>query len=247
MKYKVCLSTKVNPKTIPTVPKNSYILVIEPDDYTTEQVKAIKKKGYTLLAYLSVGTIEKERSFYDKYKKYGLKRLKDWPNEVYADVRKTNWRCFLVNRAKSLKKRGYDGFWCDNLDVYEYYKSEKMFAACKAVLKQLKALGYIMVNGGSEFWDVAMDRKVDLTKLVSGVTQEEVFSLIKNYSGKGTFGVQKASESTFYQKLLQRLMRRKIQTYMLEYTRDEKVKEKIRNFCKQGKATGYYISGDVNL
>jgi len=244
VKYKVNLSTKVNPAKLAA---GTGIIVIEPDDYTDAQIKAIKAKGYKVLAYLSVGTIEKERSWYNKYKKYGLKKLEDWPNEVYADVRKTNWRAFLVSRAKQLKKRGFDGFWCDNLDVYEYYKSEKMFAACKAVLKQIKQLGYVMVNGGSEFWDVAMDKKVNLSSIVNGVTQEEVFSLIKKYSGKGTFGLQKASESKFYQGLLKKLLKHRVQTFLLEYTRNEVVKNKIRNFCKTYKMTGYYISGDVNL
>lgn len=247
MKYKVYLSTKVNPSSLPTVEKNSCIIVIEPDDYTAAQVKAIKAKGYKVLGYLSVGTIEKGRSWYAKYKKYGLKRLKDWPDEVYADVRKTNWRIFLVTRAKKIKKFGYDGWWCDNIDVYSEYKSTKMFAAIKAVLTQIKKIGgYVMINGGSEFIDDGLDKKVAVYKFINGYTQEEVFSLIKNYSGKGTFSKQNKEDGTYYKKMLQRAIKNKIGGFLLEYTRDEAVKKAIVAWCKENKAS-YYISGDVNL
>ena len=49
MNYKVFLSTKVNPKTLADGPG---IIVIEPEDYKEDQIKAIKAKGYKVLAYL---------------------------------------------------------------------------------------------------------------------------------------------------------------------------------------------------
>ena len=244
MKYKVCLTTKVNYKTLE---KGSGILVLEPDDYTASAIKQIKKKGYKVLGYLSVGTIEKERSWYKTYKKYGLKTLKDWPNEVYADVRKTNWRCFLVDRAKALKKKGFDGFWCDNLDVYEYYKSDKMYSACKAVLKQIKAVGgYVMINGGSELFDVMTDKKVDIKKFINGYTQEEVFSRITSYSGKGKFSKQFPEDTKWYKTILKRVKKKGVGIFLLEYTKDETVKKQIKSWCKDNGAS-YYISSNVNL
>ena len=104
-----------------------------------------------------------------------------------------------------------------------------------------------MVNGGSEFWDDAMDKKIAVAKLVSGVTQEEVFSRITSYSGRGKFGKQTEEQSRFYQKLLRRLLKSKVQTFLLEYTRDEAVKKQIKDFCTKYKMTGYCISSDVDL
>ena len=243
MDYGVYLSTKFKPKK-----KGSGIRVVEPDDYKDSEIKAIKKCGYILLAYLSIGTLEKERSWFEKYKKYRKQRLGDWPNEWYMDMTSTDWRQFLVNRAKTLKKRGFDGFWLDNLDVYEYNRSTKVFAACKAVLKQIKAVGgYIMVNGGSEFFDKAMDKKLKLKAMVDGVTQEEVYSRITNYSGKGKFGEQKADQHKWYKEYMKRLKKHGAQTFLLEYTRDDKLKTRIKNFCKKYGMTGYYISEDVDL
>ena len=245
MNYKVYLSTKIDPKKL----KNgSGILVLEPDDYTDTTIKKIKGKGYKVLGYISIGTIEKERSWYRTYKEYGLKKLEDWPNEVYADMKADAWQRFLLSRAEAIKKKGFDGWWCDNLDVYEYYKSEEMFKACKKVLTEIKKLGgYVMVNGGSEFWDVSMDNNVQISGFVNGVTQEEVFSRITSYKGSGKFGTQKAADSKFYKKILQKLLKNSVQTFLLEYTKQEALKKRIKAWCKAEKMTGYYISGNVDL
>ena len=245
MNYKVSLSKKINPKTLK---KGSGVIAIEPDDYSKEEVSAIKRKGYIVLAYLSVGTVEKERSWWSKYKHLKLIRLEDWPNEYYVDVRKKEWQNHLYSRTKSLMAKGYSGLWCDNLDVYEYCKSKEMFDACRSVLKGLKKMsGHLMVNGGSEFFDKAMDDKINLKNLVSGVTQEEVFSRITNYSGKGKFGTQAKDMHKFYVSYMKRLKRHGVLTFLLEYTRSTSLKNKIKDFCKTEGMTGYCISEDVDL
>ena len=244
MKYKVSLSTKIKPSS---VKKGSGILVIEPDDYKKEEVSELKKKGFKVLAYLSIGTIEKERSWYEDYKKYKLKQLPDWPKEYYVNVRKTAWRKFLANRAATLLALGYDGLWLDNLDVYEEYKSTAMFNACLAVLQKIKGMkAYVMINGGSEWLDDAIDKKLELKNYISGYTQEEVFSLIKSYSGKGKFGKQESKQSKFYQKLLKKVKKAGPDGFLLEYTRDSDLKKTIKDFCEKNKMS-CCISGDVNL
>ena len=227
--------------------KGTGIKVVEPEDHSAATVNAIKAKGYIVLAYLSVGTLEKERSWFKRFEKYKLKSLGDWPNEYYVDVRKTNWRCFLVDRAKSLKAKGYNGFWCDNIDVYSEYKSSKMFSAIKAVLKQIKAIGgYVMINGGSEWLDDALDKGVKINDYISGYTQEEVFSRITSYKGKGKFGKQKQGDSLYYQSMLKMAIKNHVDGFCLEYTRDKKMKDQIKAWCKKNGASAC-ISEDVNL
>ena len=229
MYYKVCLYTKIKPQKLAT---GSGILVLEPDDYTKEEIKAIRKKGYKLLGYLSVGTIEKERSWYKTYKKYKLQQLQDWPNEWDIDVTKDGWQKFLLSRAQKLKDKGFDGFWCDNLDVYQYNKKLSIFNACQKILKSLKPLGYVMVNGGSEFFDVAMDKKLKIKSMVNGVTQEEVFSLIKNYSGKGTFDKQEKGQSQFYKKYMKRLKTNGAETFLLSISKLIVIFSLLSSFCE---------------
>lgn len=245
MKYRVYLTTKINPTKLE---KGTGIIVIEPDDYNANQIKAIKCKGYKVLAYLSVGTIEKERTWYKTYKKYALKKLEDWPDENYADLTKKPWADFLVNRAKTLRKRGFDGYWCDNIDVCEYYPSEKMRTACIDILKKIKAVGgYVMINGGSKFLEKCDKKKIDPKVFVDGYTQEEVFSRITSYSGKGKFGRQHKDETSYYKKIIKLANSKKMHTFLLEYTKDEKVIADIKKYREAKSCTGYYISKDVNL
>lgn len=244
MTYKVYLTSKPKPTSFK---KGSGIIVLEPDSYTADQVKAIKKKGYKVLSYLSVGTIEKERPWWKIHSKYKLKQLPDWPKEYYINVVKTPWRMFLADRAKKLKAKGFDGWWLDNIDVYSEYKTKAMFTAIAAVFTKLRTYkGYIMINGGSEWLDDAIDRGERLSRYIDGYTQEEVFSRITDYSGKGKFGKQKAADSKFYKGLIQKVEKKKVNCFLLEYTRDTKLKGTIKEWCTKNKVD-YYISGDVNL
>ena len=67
MSYKVNLTTKINPKKLK---EGTGIIAIESDDYTEKQIEAIKAKGYKVLAYLSIGTIEEERPWFKQFEKY---------------------------------------------------------------------------------------------------------------------------------------------------------------------------------
>lgn len=244
MEYEACLSTKIKAESLGS---GTGIKVLEADDYTKDEVQAIRKKGYKVLAYLSVGTIEKERPWFKEYEKCKLKRLVDWPNEFYVDVRKTAWRRFLVDRASKLKSKGFDGWWLDNIDIYSEYKSTAMFNAVLSVLKSIKALsGYVMINGGSEWLDDALDKGLKVSGFLNGYTQEEVFSRILDYDGKGKFGKQTKEDGAYYREMIKRAIKNKVGGFLLEYTRDDSLKNTIKKWCADNKAS-YYISTDVGL
>lgn len=241
MNYQLYLTTTVDPESLKD---GSGILVLESSNYSKAAIEQIKNKGYKVLGYISIGTIEKKYNWYKTYKKYSLDSLEDRLNKTYVDVREKEWRDFIIRRAKEIKEsKDIDGWWCDDLDIYEYYSSSKMFVACASVISRIKKLGgYLMVNGGSKFFDYALNHDIDLST-VDGVTQKEVYSSITSYKGSGKFSRQKKSSREFYEKLLNRLKKRGIETYLLEYTRNNDVKVQI----KKAKVTGYYISESINL
>ena len=57
---------------------------------------------------------------------------------------------------------------------------------------------------------------------------------------------QKKDDKKFYQSLIKKAIKRKVQCFLLEYTKDEDLKASIKEWCKTVKAN-YYISSDVNL
>lgn len=219
------------------------MLVIEPEDYTAAEVQALKKAGNTVLAYLNVGAIENYRSYYKQLEKYTLRKLDDWEDERYLDVCKPAVQDWAINQGMRFLNAGYDGLWIDNLDMYEEYPSDAAYNGITRILQALYPHGYIMINGGMEY----MLRSIaDKARVAHGVTQEEVFSLITDYSGSGEFGAQIASESLEYQKYIAKVLNAGMEACLLEYTKDEKLKKKIVNYCAASGA-GYYISEDVDL
>lgn len=311
MRYKVSLTTKL-------YPPQTGMIVIEPEDYTAEEIRKLKASGAKVLAYLSIGSVSNQRSYYNELRQYTLKKLKDWPHERYLDLREAVPRDWLIQKAKAIKKKGISDFWLDNVDIYEEYRDTEMFKGILAVLHGIKAIGgYVMINGGSVFlMDMLAPNKVQLgayreeknalkvkaalkkagfkseiiemdnlykvqagafslrsgadqkvealhnaglysakcitlfdgkiRAYLDGVTQEEVFSLITDYSGKGKFGKQKQDESERYQTIIRKLIKAGVEVYLLEYTRDNTLKLRIRAFCATTGAVAC-ISDDVNL
>lgn len=311
VKYTVSITTKLKPP-------QSGLIVIEPEDYTPAEVQALKKSGAKVLAYLSIGSASNERKYYSTLEPFCLKKLEDWPHERYLDITQAVPRKWLQNQALALKKMGYDGWWLDNIDVYEEYRTTEMFNAMTAVIRAIKAVGgYVMLNGGIAYLtDLMIPHKVQLeaykdaknakrmekalkgknfgaaivemdslkkvqagaftkkegadqlvkklhaanfgsakritlfdgkaSAFIDGVTQEEVFSLITDYKGSGTFGKQSQEESERYQAHMRRVAKNGIDCYLLEYTQNNVLKLRIKAFCDTIGATAC-ISDDVDL
>lgn len=235
--YKVCLTTKAEP-----VP-GSGLLAIEPEDYTDAEIRALKDAGYTVLGYLSVGSISDERSYYKTLKPYTLRKLDDWEHERYLDVCQKAVQDWAVKRGKEIIKRGCDGLWIDNLDVYEEYPSDSAYKGITSILQALYPLGYIMINGGIEYVYKAIKNNV---RIAHGVTQEEVFSRITDYDPPGKFAAQKGAQSVEYQKYISKVLGAGMDAFLLEYTSDKSVIKTITDYCNASGA-GFYISADVDL
>ena len=97
-------------------------------------------------------------------------------------------------------------------------------------------------------FDIAIVRMSDcaVSDVIDGVTQEEVFSIIKDYD-HNVFGTQDKDESERYQQHLIRLRKHGVQTFLLEYTTSNVLKLIIKAFCTEKDMTGYYVSSDKDL
>ncbi len=87
---------------------------------TAGEVAALRARGATVLAYLSVGTIEKWRSWYPNLKPYRLAAWRDWKDEWFADVSSAKLRATLTDKiAPAILDKGFDGLFLDNVDMIE--------------------------------------------------------------------------------------------------------------------------------
>lgn len=237
--YRVALTTKIWPSG-----DDGGILVIEPEDYTTQEVAVLKDSGYKVLGYLSVGSVSDERGYYHSLEPYTLGDLEDWPHEKYLDVSREGTREWLIERGEELiEDMGFDGLWLDNVDVYEEYPSDEMYDGITNDIEALDPKGYIMVNGGVRYMMRAIENG---DTSVDGITQEEVFSLVTNYDGKGEFGRQETDQRAEYLEYISAALDAGMDAFLLEYTKDADVKNDIYSYCDEVGA-GYYISDDVDL
>lgn len=233
-------------KTLTKLAANDDIIVIEGQSFTKAQIKTLKSGGRKVYSYLDVGSLETYRPYYKKFKNIALDQYENWPDEYWIDVSDKSWQKYISETiAENLVKKGVDGFFVDNCDVYYVYKeSNAMYNGLVTIMKKLHGYGVdVIINGGDVFVTRLMkDKKTDI---ITGVNQECVFSRITDYEKDG-FKSQTKTETKYFTDYLGKVKKKGLSVYLLEYTKDEKVKKKIKSYCDTN-GFRYYISGKVNL
>ncbi len=226
--------------------KGNDIVVIEGQSFSAKQIKALKKKGKTVYSYLDVGSLETYRPYYKKFKHLALDPYDNWPDEYWIDVSDRSWQEYISGTvAGKLKKKGIDGFFIDNCDVYSVYNERNdMYKGLVAIMKNLKSCDAdVVINGGDVFVKRLIKEKK--TKLIDGINQECVFSRIEDYEND-VFAPQTDEDTEYYTKYLAKAKKNKLKVFLLEYTTDGTVKKKVHRYCTKN-GFGYFISGKVNL
>lgn len=97
-----------------------YDLVVVDGEYIEPaDVAALQASGTIVLGYLSVGTIERYRSWYKAAKPFRMELWDDW-GEWYADVNRAGFRRLITDRvAPMILAKGVDGLFLDNVDMIE--------------------------------------------------------------------------------------------------------------------------------
>lgn len=221
------------------------IIVVEGQSFTKKQIGRLKKRCKKVYSYINVGALESYRPYYDEYKELCLDVYENWPDESWVDVASEKWQAFITDKlAADLADRGIDGFFIDNCDVYYHYHTDEVYNGLTAILKGLGQYGIdIIINGG----DTLVSKLIEDGKwsLITGVNQETVFSRVKDYD-RDIFGKQSGSERKYFTNYLKKVFSKKLKVFLLEYTKDKKLKKKIKKYCKKH-GYRYYITGSLAL
>lgn len=225
--------------------KNNKSIVVDVQYYYPNQIKALKSGGRKVYSYMSIGSLETYRPYYKKFKGHTMGRYKNWGDELWMDVSYKPYQDFIVNElVASVRRKGCDGLWLDNFDVYYEYHQEKIYKGLLEILTRIKKKNIpVYINGG----DVFVTRLLNSgkKKLIKGVFQEEVFTQIKGYESN-RFGSQTKSDRTYYQNYLKKVKKAGLTAGMLEYTTDPKMRKTIINHAKKNGYV-YYISSTTHL
>ena len=221
------------------------VIVIEGQNFSAKQIAKLKEGGKTVYSYLNVGSVETYRPYFKRFEKYTLSQYENWWDEYWVDVSKKSWQKFISGRiAGKLARKGIDGFFIDNCDVYYHYKTKQTYQGLIAIMKSLRRYDKdLIINGGDVFVSkLIRDKKTDL---IDGVNQECVFSRIEDYD-EDQFKKQERSEVKYFKSYLRNVEKSGLKVYLLEYTKDRKLKKKIMDYCDR-RGYGYYISESVKL
>lgn len=225
--------------------KNYNHIVIDAQHYTKAEIKKLKSGGRKVYTYLSIGTIEKYRSYYSRFKKYALGSYENWSDEKWVDVSKKAWQDFIVNDlVAKLRKKGVDGLWVDNTDVYyEYHRTSILNGLINILTRCHNKKIPIIINGGDVF--VSKIISMGKSRIIDGVMQEEVLTAITGYHSNG-FSRQTKADRTYYEAYLKKVKKAGRSIALLEYTKKASMRKEIINYCKKN-GYSYYISNNVEL
>lgn len=227
------------------------VLVVDPAHFEEREIAFLKVSGHTVYGYLNVGSLEAFRPYYGRFKRFVLGRYENWDGEWWVDVSAAPWRDFVVSElAAEYVRKGIDGFFVDNCDVYHYRRSRRIFDGLSEVLRRLSGYGLeVLINGGDEYATAALEEYGSIAGLFSGVNQETVFTRIdfdKLNFETGAFGRSREEDRRYFLSYLEKMEGAGAKIRLLEYTRDADLAREIERFCG---ARGWecFISGSVEL
>lgn len=241
--WKISLNNSIKGSAINKV-KNYKVLVIDAQNYNAQEVKKLKDAGHIVLSYLNIGSVESNRKYYNRFKSLRLKTYENWEDEYWVNVSSRTWQNFVINNlVASMVKKGVDGFWVDNTDVYEYNKRGSIYKGLVKILTRLRKYNKtVILNGGDQFITPLI--KQGKKHLIDGMVQEEVTTKISSYSGHGSFSNQSKEFQRYYERFFVTAKKANLSVGILEYTRSGSKKSSIKSYARK-KKLNYCIASDL--
>ncbi len=229
---------------------------IDLDEFSESNIKKLKDNNTEIYAYLSIGSLENYRSYYEEFKDLTFMDYENWSDERWVDVSNDRWQSHINSEADRLKSLGADGLFMDNFDVYYFAKEEykettkefarSIFEGCKAILDNLAKKDLkLMINSGTDFL-YEMCKFSSRTSLddIDVYAQECVFSNIEDYEND-VFGRQEKEQQDYLFEMIE-MMKCVADVLLIEYTIDEEVIKDIKDYCQENNCS-YYITNNVDL
>lgn len=221
------------------------LIVIDAQYFTKSDIELLHQNGTRVYTYLNIGSIENFREYYTAYEKLTIGRYEHWDEEKWVDVADPDWQKFIEQLSQELFEKGVDGFFIDNCDVYYYAPRESIFEGLTAILQNIMTFDKaVIINGGDTYVTEYRERYGAIDHIMTGVNQESVWSAID--FDKGTFYEQTKETRDYYCKYLEACQADGMDVYLLEYTTDKKLIQKIKKYCNEHDFH-FYISNSLEL
>ena len=219
-------------------------VVIDAQYFEKEDIDLLHSKGKIVYSYINLGSLENFRDYYDTYKSLIIKDYENWEEEGWVDVSNTRWINFMKSLAKDLMSKGIDGFFVDNTDIYYIKKTTRIFNAVTTILKDFMSYDKeVIINGGDEYI-LEYSKKNDVRDVATAINQETVFSKIDFVNNR--LLTQSKEDREYYQSYIEEAYSKGLHIYLLEYTTDSLLIERIKEYSSNNHFN-YYISDSIEL
>ncbi len=221
-------------------------VVIDAQYFSKEEIDTFRASGHTVFSYINIGSLEEFRDYYSEYKGLTLSEYENWDEEYWIDVSDSRWQDFLIDELiPSLLNKDIDGFFVDNCDVYYQYPTEEILNGLTRIMKSMIDTGKaVLINGGDTYLDAYCKSGGIWDDVITGINQESVFSKI--LWDKDEFCKASKEDQEYFQDYIERYAAKGADVYLLEYTKDDRVIRKTREYCKKHGFI-YYISDSIEL
>ena len=246
IKYEFGVFNSVDEKDVEKL--NEYrTVVIDAQGFSSKTIKKLKRTGHTVYTYINIGSVENYRDYYKDYEDVTLDVYENWEDERWVDVSKKKWQDFISGTlAKKLVKKGIDGFFVDNVDVYYMYHNDEIFNSVTNILKNFKKLGMdVVVNGGDTYVRKYAKKYGKLNKILNAVAQESVFTTI-DWDNNNAFIEQDEGDHKYAISYINFVSKHGGNVYLIEYSKDKKLIKRISDYCAK-KGYVYYASNSLDL
>lgn len=221
------------------------LIVIDAQYFNKSDIELLHQNGTRVYTYLNIGSIENFREYYTTYEKLTIGRYEHWDEEKWVDVADPDWQKFIEQLSQELFEKGVDGFFIDNCDVYYYAPRESIFEGLTAILQNIMTFDKaVIINGGDTYVTEYSERYGAIDHIMTGVNQESVWSAID--FDKGTFYEQTKETRDYYCNYLEACQADGMDVYLLEYTTDKKLIQKIKKYCNEHDFH-FYVSNSLEL
>jgi uncharacterized protein (TIGR01370 family) len=146
------------------------LVVVDGQGTSAAAVRRLHDGGATVLAYLSVGTVEPGRPWFATARDQGwlLEHWDDW-DEWYAAVAESGLRDLLVTEADSELAKGFDGLFLDNTDMVQTHPAQR-----SGMVRLVAALDQAVGDDGLLFAQNGDPGEAGIVSYLDGWNREDV-------------------------------------------------------------------------
>jgi polysaccharide biosynthesis protein PelA len=159
---------KIKPSQI----KNYSHVILESAHFTAKEIKEVKKQNKNIIAYVSLGEINKNSKYFNELKNSTLGKNKNW-DSYYLNIKSEKTKTVLTASIQEALDKGFDGMFLDNIDNFSKFGPQKEDA--EALVQYIRFISekfkdkIFIQNAGLDFLP-------ETNKYIDGVVVESVAS-----------------------------------------------------------------------